>query len=147
MKPEKHITAGNSLNLKQELINPKGTEAIYQMLQFSQAVKTGNMLWVSGQVGVDDSFEIADGIEAQSRKAFENLQRVIEEAGGTLKDIVELVTYHTSMSDMKTFSDVKSEFIPDNFPAWTAVGVTELVLHGLMIEIKATVVIGSGQSN
>ena len=41
---------------KKKLINPKGTEAIYRSMQFSQAVKSGNMVWVSGQVGMDENF-------------------------------------------------------------------------------------------
>ena len=121
------------------LVNPKGTEEIYKSLQFSQAVRAGNMVWVSGQVGVDAHFNMGEGIEVQTRMAFQNLKSVIEEAGGGLSDIVELVTYHTSMKGMKGFSKIKSEFIPNNYPAWTAVGVTELVLPGLLVEIRATV--------
>jgi enamine deaminase RidA (YjgF/YER057c/UK114 family) len=88
--------------------------------------------------------EAGQGIEAQSRLAFQNLQKVISEAGGSLEDVVELVTFHTSMADMKVFSKVKSEFFPENYPAWTAVGVTELALPSLLIEVRATAVIGSG---
>jgi len=137
-------TEADASDGRKTLVNPKGTEAIYQSMQFSQAVRVGNMVWVSGQVGIDDSFQIGGGIETQARLAFQNLTAVIEEAGGTLADIVELVTYHISMKDMKGFSKVKAEFIPSHYPAWTAVGVTELVLPGLLVEIRATVVIGSG---
>jgi len=129
---------------KKKLVNPKGTEAIYKSMQFSQAVKSGNMVWVSGQVGMDENFIMGEGIEAQTRQAFKNLQYVIEEAGGTMSDIVELVTYHTSMREMNRFSKVKSEFIPEDYPAWTAVGVTELVLPGLLVEIRATAIINNG---
>jgi len=128
---------------KMQLINPEGTEALYQSLKFSQAVKCGNTIWVSGQVGIDDAFHPAEGIEKQARLAFENLRRVLKSADADLCDIVELVTYHTSMADMKGFSKVKSEFIPMNFPAWTAVGVKELVMPGLLVEVRATAVIGS----
>ncbi len=124
------------------MINPEGSEVVYDSLQFSQAVRAGNMVWISGQVGMDASFNMGEGIEEQSRMAFKNLQTVIEEAGGTLADIVELVTYHISMKEMKYFSKVKAEFIPENFPAWTAVGVTELVMPGPLVEIRATAVIG-----
>ncbi len=124
-----------------QLINPPGTEGIYKTMQFSQAVKKGNTLWVSGQVGVDESFKAAEGIEEQTRLAFVSLEKVLKEAGGSLADIVELVTYHTSMKDINGFSKVKSQFITEDFPAWTAVGVTELVLPGLLVEIRATAVI------
>ena len=138
--------AGNKqVEMERMLINPEGSEGIYESLQFSQAVRAGNMVWISGQVGMDASFNMGDGIEEQTRMAFQNLQRVIEAAGGTLADIVELVTYHISMKDMKGFSKVKAEFIPEDYPAWTAVGVTELVLPGLLVEIRATAVSGSGK--
>ena len=123
------------------LINPKGTEAIYESMQFSQAVKANNMIWVSGQVGINEQFQVGKGIEEQTRMAFLNLKHVLEEAGSSLADIVELVTYHISMNEMQPFSKVKAEFIPADYPAWTAIGVNELVLPGLLIEIRATAII------
>lgn len=123
-----------------QLINPDGTEVVYASMQFSQAVRAGNTIWVSGQVGMNEKFQMAEGIHDQARQAFLNLQRVLEEAGASLGDIVELITYHTSMKDMPGFAKVKAEFIPTDFPAWTAVGVTELVLPGLLVEIRATAV-------
>ncbi len=126
-----------------ELVNPKGTEVIYESMKFSQAVRQGQTVWVSGQVGIDQAFKPAEGIEAQARLAFQSLEMVLKEAGAELSDIVELVTYHTSMSDMKGFSKAKNEFIKENYPAWTAIGVTELVMPGLLVEIRATAVIQS----
>jgi enamine deaminase RidA (YjgF/YER057c/UK114 family) len=123
------------------LINPKGTEVIYESMQFSQAVKVNNMIWVSGQVGINEQFETGKGIEEQTRMAFLNLKHVLEEAGASLADIVELVTYHINMNEMQQFSKIKTEFIPADYPAWTAVGVNELVLPGLLIEIRATAII------
>jgi enamine deaminase RidA (YjgF/YER057c/UK114 family) len=127
------------------LINPKGSEVIYASMQFSQAVRSGDNVWVSGQVGIDDKWKAAEGVEAQARLAFQNLQNVIREAGGSLDDVVELTTFHTSMDGMKDFLKVKSEFFPKDYPAWTAVGVTELAMPKLLLEIRATAVIGSGK--
>jgi enamine deaminase RidA (YjgF/YER057c/UK114 family) len=129
---------------KQTLINPAGTEFIYNTLKFSQAVRVDNTVWVSGQVGMDGKGAVGKTIEEQVRMAFNNLKHVLTESGACLNDIVELVTYHTDMKDMKIFGKVKSEFITDNYPAWTAVGVTELVLPQLMLEIRAVAVVGSG---
>ena len=70
--------------------------------------------------------------------------RVLEAAGSSLEDIVELVTYHTSMGDIREFARVKAEFISKNYPAWTALGITKLAFPQLLVEIKATAVIGSG---
>jgi enamine deaminase RidA (YjgF/YER057c/UK114 family) len=129
--------------MKRRLINPPGTEKIYERLQFSQAVRVGDTVWVSGQVGMDGN-KPADGIEAQSRIAFENVRRVLAEAGATLSDVVELVTFHKEMSDLPGFSKVKADFFPKNYPAWTAIGTTELAFPGLLVEIRATAVVGSG---
>ena len=125
------------------LINPPGTEAIYKGMQFSQAVRIGKQIWVSGQVGIDENWQVGAGIEAQAKMAFHNLERVLSHAGATLADIVELMTFHTAMTDMATFSKVKSEFFPKDYPAWTAIGVKELVLPALLVEIRSTAVVGS----
>jgi enamine deaminase RidA (YjgF/YER057c/UK114 family) len=124
--------------------NPPGTEKISEIMQFSQAVRVGDTLWVSGQVGVDRQGVTADGIEAQTRVAFENLEVILKHAGSSMADVVDLHTFHKSMADIRGFSKVKSAFFPENYPAWTAVGVTELAMPGLLVEIKATAVIGSG---
>ena len=131
---------------KKVLINPPGTEEIYKRMKFSQATRVGDMVWVSGQVGMDEKGAIGEGVEVQARQAFKNLEHVLAEAGATLADIVELMTFHTSMNDMRGFFKVKAEFIPENYPAWTAVEVKGLVLPQLMIEIKAIAVIGSGKN-
>lgn len=130
--------------MKRRLINPPGTERIYESWQFSQAVRVGDTVWVSGQVGMGPD-GIPESIEEQGRLAFESLRGVLQAAGGDLSDIVELVTYHTDLSEQRGFAKVKSEFLPENYPAWTAVGVTALVLPGLRVEVKATAVIGSSE--
>jgi enamine deaminase RidA (YjgF/YER057c/UK114 family) len=128
--------------MKRRLINPPGTEKTYQRWQYSQAVRVGDTIWVSGQVGMEKSGP-AEGIEAQTRIAMESLRRVLEEAGATLGDVVELVTYHTTMADMPGFAKVKAEFFPSDYPAWTAVGVPALAVPGILLEVRATAVAGS----
>ncbi|MFO7560943.1 MAG: RidA family protein [Desulfobacterales bacterium] len=127
--------------MKKRLINPPGTEGIYQSMQFSQAVRMGHMIWISGQVGMNEKMQMAEGIEAQSRQAFQNLQKVLEASGAAVEDVVELVTYHLSMKDIGAFAKVKSEFFKKDYPAWTAVGVKELVIPGLLVEIRATALV------
>ncbi|MBU2549850.1 MAG: RidA family protein [Proteobacteria bacterium] len=123
------------------LVNPPGSERVYRAMQFSQAVRVGDTVWISGQVGVDSNGRAPEGIEAQTRLAFQNLERVLAAAGGALADIVELTTFHTSMADIRGFSKVKAEFIPEDYPAWTAVGVTGLVMPQLLVEVRATAVV------
>lgn len=128
--------------MTRRLINPPGTEKTYQRWQYSQAVRVGDTIWVSGQVGMSKEGP-AEGIEAQTRLAMESLRRVLEEAGATLGDVVELVTYHTNMADMAGFAKVKAEFFPSNYPAWTAAGVQTLAVPGIVLEVRATAVAGS----
>ncbi len=123
-----------------KLINPPGTEGLYESWHFSQAVRVGDLVWVSGQVGIEEQ-GIATGLEAQTRAAFRNLIRVLDGAGASLRDVVELVTYHRAMDDMAVFAKVKDEFFPEDYPAWTAVGVTALALPELLVEIRATAAI------
>jgi enamine deaminase RidA (YjgF/YER057c/UK114 family) len=127
------------------LVNPPGTEHFYTTWQFSQAVRVGDTLWIAGQIGVDRNGQPGRTIEAQTRLAFQNLAQVLQEAGGSLADVVELVTYHLAMNDLRTVAAVKAEFFPAQYPAWTVVGVTALAFPELLVEVKATAVIGSGR--
>jgi reactive intermediate/imine deaminase len=110
---------------------------------FSQAVRAGGLLFLAGQMPVDPHTAAVVGagdIRAQAHQAFANIEAVLEAAGATMGDIVELVSYHTEMADLGAVAEVKAEYIAGDFPAWTAVGVTALAFPGLMIEIKATAV-------
>jgi len=131
--------------MPKELIVPAQDQVIYDGWHFSPGVRIGDTIYVSGQVGVNEKHEPADGIEAQARLAFQNLERVLAEAGATLGDVVEITTFHINLqAEIAGFSKVKDEFFPGDYPAWTAVGTTELVLPGLLVEIRATACLGAG---
>ena len=104
----------------------------------------GDTVWLAGQLGIGPDGKPGADIEAQARLAFENVARVLEAAGASLADVVELTTYHIAMDDLPTVAAVKGGFFPQDYPAWTAVGVTQLALPEMLIEVKATAVIGSG---
>ena len=126
-------------------VRPAGSERSYDQLHFSPAIRVGNLVWVSGQVGIDGDAKPGAGMLAQARLAFANLQRVLAEAGATMADVVELVTFHTDLrGDIQDFVQAKDEFIPKDFPAWSAVGVTQLAFPDLLVEIRAVAVVGSG---
>lgn len=121
--------------MKRALINPKETQPMYDSFHFSQANRVGDTIWVSGQVGIDDSLTPASGMAAQARLAFEGLKRTLAAAGASLSDVVELTTFHIDLrGEMEEFARVKDEYIPRNYPAWTAVGVTQLALAELRVE-------------
>lgn len=130
---------------KRIAIIPPATQAMYDTYHFAPATRVGNLIWVSGQVGLGADMRPADGIEAQARMAFSAVQGILAAAGATLADVVELTTFHTALQqDIETFAKVKDEFFPDRYPSWTAVGLSELALPGLCVEIRAVAVRGSG---
>ncbi|WP_085640735.1 MULTISPECIES: RidA family protein [unclassified Pseudomonas] len=132
---------------KRELINPPHTQAFYDQYHFSQANRVGDIVWVSGQVGIDANAVPGDGIAQQSYLAFQALRTVLEEAGATLADVVELMTFHTDLqADIKAFAKVKDEYFPDRYPAWSALGISQLSLPQLRVEIRAVAVVGSGRA-
>jgi enamine deaminase RidA (YjgF/YER057c/UK114 family) len=103
------------------------------------SVAGGRLIFVSGQVGVDETGKPIPNPDAQFAGAIENLREILETAGGTLADVVELTTYFTSMAELPVFANVKERFFTTTpYPAWTAIGVNELALPGLRVEIKAT---------
>jgi enamine deaminase RidA (YjgF/YER057c/UK114 family) len=101
------------------------------------------ILFISGQVALDDDGNlVAPGdFEGQVRRTFDNLGRVLEEAGGTFADIVKLTVYLVDISHLPDYGRIKAGFIAGQQPASTAVGVTALAVPGLMIEIEATAVL------
>ena len=101
------------------------------------------ILFVSGQVPLDDDGNlVAPGdFDGQARRTFENLGRVLDEAGGTFGDIVKVTVYLTDMARLPDYGRIKAEYIRGRPPASTAVGVTALAIPGLMIEVEATAVL------
>lgn len=128
---------------ERRLVNPPATAALTEQFRFSQAVRVGDLVWVSGQVGFDDQMNVPAGIRAQSRLAFENLKRVLEDAGATLDDVVDLISFHVDISELSAFAEVKAEYMPSSRPAWTAVGTPALAFPELLVEVRATAAIGS----
>ena len=136
-----------SQNMKRQSINPPSTQAIYDAYHFSQATRVGNTIWVSGQVGIDAAMTPGKGMEAQAHLAFQALRSVLEAAGASLADIVELTTFHTDLrGEIQAFGKVKDQYLPDRYPSWTAVGVTQLALPELCVEIRAVAVAGCGEA-
>jgi enamine deaminase RidA (YjgF/YER057c/UK114 family) len=131
---------------KRQSIVPPPFQPWYDAYHFSPATRVGDTIWVSGQVGLDARMQPADGVEAQARIAFESLKMILEAAGASLADVVELTTFHTNLQqETQDFSAVKDAYFPDRYPSWTAVGVSQLALPGLCVEVRAVAVAGSGR--
>ncbi|MBP0620908.1 RidA family protein [Cupriavidus consociatus] len=131
--------------IKRQSITPPAFQAWYDTYHFSPATRVGDRIWVSGQVGMTPDGRIGEDIQAQARIAFESLKVVLEAAGASLADVVELMTFHTDLrGEVEGFAAVKDEYFPNRYPSWTGVGVTQLALPELRVEIRVVAVAGSG---
>lgn len=99
---------------------------------YAHAVKAGNHLYLSGQLGIDPmTGTLADGVEAQAHRALENMKLVLETAGMGLEHIVKTTVFLKNMTDFAAINAIYTEVFGDNKPARSCVAVAELPLHGL----------------
>ena len=119
---------------------PPGSEFQYEKLHFAPGLRVGDTLHVSGVIGVGPDGVCSDDPATQFGQAFEGLAAVLEAAGGSLDDVVEMTTFHVGLqANMRTFiSTMKQHLTSEPWPAWTAIGITELAIPGGMVEIRAT---------
>ncbi|QQM30365.1 RidA family protein [Martelella lutilitoris] len=114
----------------------QGRHALYDAHGYSPAVRSGDMLYVSGQVGSRADGSPEPDFAAQVRLAFSNLENVLKAAGCDFDDIVDVTSFHTDPENqLETVLAAKNERFPaPPFPTWTALGVTWLA--GFDFEIK-----------
>ncbi len=109
---------------------------------YSQAVKAGNTVYLSGQIGLDPTtMQLVDGFEAQTVRVFENLRAVAEASGGSLADAVKLTIYLTDLANFAKVNEVMARYFTEPYPARAAVGVKELP-RGAVVEADAVLVLG-----
>jgi reactive intermediate/imine deaminase len=101
---------------------------------YSQAVKVGSTVYLSGQIGLDPaSMQLVDGIEAQIHQVFRNLSAVCEASGGQLSDIVKLNVFLTDLGNFAKVNEIMGQYFQQPYPARAAVGVASLP-RGAMVE-------------
>ena len=109
---------------------------------YSQAIRAGNTVYVSGQIGLDPlTMQMVEGFEAQTVRVFDNLKAVAEAAGGSLADAVKLTIYLTDLSHFAKVNEVMARYFAEPYPARAAVGVKELP-RGALVEADAILVLG-----
>ena len=110
---------------------------------FSQGVKVGNLVFVSGQIAKNANDEVVGkgDIRAQTRQCIENLKAVLEAGGATLGNVVKVTVYITDMEHLKAVHEVRAEYFKEKYPASTLVEVSRLTNQDCMIEIEAIAVI------
>lgn len=109
---------------------------------YSQAIKVGNTVYLSGQIPlVPATMTLSAGdISAQIHQVFSNLRAVAEAAGGNLEDIVKLTIFLTDLSHFAVVNDVMAEYFQVPYPARAVVGVAALP-KGAMVEVDAVLVL------
>ena len=108
---------------------------------YSQAVKAGNTVYLSGQIGLDPAtMQMVEGFEAQTVRVFENLKAVAEAAGGSLDRIVRLGLYLTDLSQFAAVNAVMQEYFSAPYPARSTIEVSGLP-KGVLFEVEATMVL------
>jgi reactive intermediate/imine deaminase len=109
---------------------------------YSQAVRVGDTVYLSGQIGLDPaSMQLVDGIDAQIVRVFENLKAVAEAAGGSLADVVKLNVFLTDLGNFARVNETMASYFAEPFPARAAVGVSALP-RGALVEADAVMHLG-----
>ena len=107
---------------------------------YSQAVRVGNTIWVSGQIPLDPATkEMVQGdIEAQIRRVFDNLKAIVLAAGASLDDVVKATVFLTDLAHFGLVNKVMAEYFREPYPARAAVGVASLP-RGAQVEVECIV--------
>ncbi len=102
---------------------------------YSQAVRVGHTVYLSGQIGLDPAtMKMVEGIDAQISRVFENMMAVAEAAGGSLEDVVKVNVFLTDLGNFIKFNEVMAQYFPEPYPARAVIGVASLP-RGALVEI------------
>jgi reactive intermediate/imine deaminase len=104
---------------------------------YSQAVRAGDTVYVSGQIPLDPATgELVSGdIEAEVRRAFDNLAAIARAAGGSLADAVKVTVFLTDLAHFAKVNEIMAQYVPEPWPARAAVGVSQLP-RGARVEVE-----------
>jgi reactive intermediate/imine deaminase len=104
---------------------------------YSQAVRAGDTLYLSGQIGLDpETMQMADGIDAQTHRVFRNLAAVSDAAGMSLDQAVRMTVYLTDLAHFARVNEIMAQYVREPYPARAAIGVGGLP-RGALVEIDA----------
>ena len=109
---------------------------------YSQAVRAGDAIYVSGQIGLDPaSMQLVDGIEPQIHRVFRNLEAIARAAGSGLERCVRMTVYLTDLSNFAKVNEIMAQYVPQPYPSRAAIGVASLP-RGALVEIDAILYAG-----
>jgi enamine deaminase RidA (YjgF/YER057c/UK114 family) len=122
---------------------PQGVgEHMRDNYHYSQGVQVGGMIYVTGQGGWNESFDIPESVDEQVANAFRNIETVLAEASASWADVIDITSYHVDVDEavLGTMVAKLREYCPDHQPLWTVVGVASLALPPMKVEISANAV-------
>jgi enamine deaminase RidA (YjgF/YER057c/UK114 family) len=120
-----------------EIIVPEQMRQIPERAGYAPAVRVGKLVFCAGQVGRTPELGVIADPEKQFEACWENLRVVLAAAGCGFADVVEMTTYHVSLTEhMAVFRSVKDRVFPRGTYAWTVIGVSALAHPGLLVEVK-----------
>ena len=118
-------------------IIPKAFAHYYNDFHFAPAVEEKGFVFCSGATGTRPDRSISSDATTQFRDAFKTVELYLKEAGLTFDDVVEMTTYHVNLREhFEVFQAVKDEFVKEPYPAWSAIGVSEFITEGALVEIR-----------
>ena len=125
--------------MKREEFQPAGLPA--PISHYCDAVRWGDLLFVSGVAPLDERGKLVGGADAaaQTRRIFHNLKVVLDAAGANFGDVLKVTVFLTDVADRTKINPVRQEFFGKARPASTLIGVSELALPGMKVEIEAVV--------
>lgn len=116
---------------------PESGKSAYQRFHYSQAVKSAGLLVCSGQIGTKPDHSVPESAEEEFRNAWAAVGTVLKEAGLGFEDIIEYTSYHVDFNrHIRSFLKIRDEVLSEPWPAWTAIGITELAVPGARAEIR-----------
>jgi len=133
--------------VERKRLQPK-TWAYSKDASFAQGVEVGEAIYVSGQAALDENGKLVGlgDMRAQSRQTFTNIATVLAEAGAAMDDVVKITAFITDVSKYAEYTAIRKETFPRHLPASTTVAVSALVLPGLLVEVEAVAIKGSGRN-
>lgn len=123
--------------MKRRALFPGGRRSTADKLKLSPGIVSGDHVFLTGMTGSGPDGEMPASIEEQFRQAFEKIGAVLREADLGFDSIVEMTTYHVGLREhFDSFCAIRSEYVTEPFPAWTAVEVAGLRREGAVVEIR-----------
>jgi enamine deaminase RidA (YjgF/YER057c/UK114 family) len=131
------------MNEPEFFVTPGYGERNLKLFHYSQGVKIGNRLELSGQGGWNDDWEFPESITDEIAQAFRNVERTLAVAGAGWEHVIHVNSYHVGLDEeaVQTMSERFRHYMPDRAPIWTVLGVVALGDPKMRVEIRVTAIL------